>query len=134
MDIPDKLDPIPGFTLNFLPAWVADFGTVEGGDEFPGGMIVMTGKGPDGTLYHVDVNSQGVVFDETLWERFVHPMVECIGMQLFEAEYPGLDIETRRWEWAAAAGERDLTQHERDVIERRKQLTTWKPPFSVLPD
>lgn len=134
MDIPEKLKPIPGFTLNFLPAWVADFGTIDGDDEYPDGMIVMTGKGPDGTLFHVDASPKTAVFDETFWERFVHPMVDVIGMQLFEAEHPGLDIQSRRWEWAAAAGELELTQSQREVITRRDQLMGWKPSISVLSD
>lgn len=133
MDVPEKLTPIPGFTLNYLPAWIADFGTMDW-DEYPDGIVVMTAKGPNGEFFHIDAWPKGAAFDDSFWERYVYPMVGTMGQQLFMAEYGDILTETLRWQWAEAAGERELTQKERDIITRREQLTTWTPPIQASVD
>lgn len=132
MDIPAKLDPIPDLDRSLLPAWIADFGTIDGDDEFPDGFIVMTAKLPNGDLLHVDASRKNATFDETFWQRYAEPMVNNIGSALFEAEHPGKTMPSFLWDAASRYGE-PLTEVQKAIITRRKELT-WTCPTRVLPD
>lgn len=125
-DLPEKLTPVPELDRSMLPSWITDVGSFNP-PEKPEGYFVMTARGPGDKLFHVDVDLASVAFDISFWDRFADPMVNVLGMSILEAEYPDAMMQTRRWEWRAAAGEGDLTEHERKVIARRDELE-WKAP------
>lgn len=129
-DIPDKLTPVPELDSSILPSWIADVGSFTP-PEKPDGFFMMTARGPGDTLFHIEADLASVVFDDTFWQRFADPMVNCLGMSIFHAEHPDGSVNSRAWEWRAAAGDGDLTEYERKVIARREELT-WKAP--VLTD
>lgn len=133
MLIPDKLDPIPGLDRSLLPAWINDVGTVYvSTSEYPRPVLVMTAKAPNGDLFNISAApSEDEKLDDTIWQRYMNPMVNCLGQQVFLAEYGDIYMDTVRWE---VERPRQLTDRERDVIARRNELTGWRAPLRVLPD
>lgn len=132
MDIPQKLTPIAELDRGLLPDWIEDFGTVAVSDDTRP-MVVMTARAKNGKFFHIDFRPEEREFDDGFWVRYADPAVNCLGAQLFEAEYPDLYMETRRWEWAEAAGEMKLTDDQRAIITRREALT-WRPPVQTQTD
>lgn len=130
MLLPEKLDPIPGLDRSLLPAWVSDFGmsSDEGGEE----LISFVAR-RSGELFHITVSRKGVDLDDTFWVRYAEPAVNCLGMGIFEAEHPGMQGELVMREVKASFGQIELTDADKAMIARRKELT-WKSPIMVYPN
>jgi hypothetical protein len=77
-------------------------------------------------FFHVDVLAQAMIDPEDLLASMINNLY---GARLF-AEF-GADYSTSfRWEAEAAVGARDLTERERQVIARRKELV-WRPKAAL---
>lgn len=131
MTLPDKLAPIPGLDRSILPSWIEDVGLAPDMDGLDRDVAVMTARGPEGVIYHVDFMLDGP-FDETFWVRYAEPAVNCLGAALFEAEHPGMTERSFHWDAARFYGD-TLTDEQVAIIARRKELT-WTSPIRVLPD
>lgn len=123
---PDKLETIPHLARADLPDWITDFGMAPAGDGRERPSVVAMTRAADGTILLRCAVDGDMADEPEFWEVCGKYMIANLGGCLFEREHPGIWGRTIFWEAQAAASGRPLSEEQRGLIARRRELT-WNP-------